>query len=176
MIHEKTITDFSTGEIKKVNDNFIQFYRDNILFITQMNRENSTAVNILFWLINYMDHNNCLLVSSAALAQANNLSVRTITYCIAYLKEKKAITLLKSGTTNIFIVNSEIAWQKSADSKEFALFSAKVYVSSDEQEDEYKTKIFGHAVKKETKKRGRKPKLTIEQESAMGNLAKKMSA
>lgn len=174
MVHEKTVTDLSTGELKKVNDNFIQFYKDNIMFIAQMNRENSTAVNILFWLIKHMDDNNCLVVSQQAISEANNLTERTVRRCISYLKDVKAIIILKSGSTNVYVTNSEIAWQKSAPQKDFAIFSAKVYISGTEQEQDYKTTILGHAVKKVLKKRGRKPKLTPEQEKSFDILSKKM--
>jgi hypothetical protein len=53
--------------------------------------------------------------------------------------------ILKTGSSNIYAVNSEIVWRDTANQKKYAHFTAKVYLLSDEQEDEVKVKLFGHA-------------------------------
>ncbi|MDO1451532.1 replication/maintenance protein RepL [Rhodocytophaga aerolata] len=155
MKHEKIATDFQTGEEKIVNDNFIQFYEDNISLIREMIEENPTALKVLLWIIEKMDKNNALVISQIALAESLNVHRNTIGNSISYLKQKKAVEVLKSGSTNIYAVNTEIAWKSLANNKQFALFSAKVYLSSSEQDGDYQTRLFGHVVKSK-KKPGRK--------------------
>lgn len=98
MAHEKEVTDYQTGEVETVNDNFVQLYVDKLDLIIEMTSENPTAVKIFTWLLKHMDKRNALVVSQPALAEAFNLSDRTIRSSISYLKGKKALSILKSGT------------------------------------------------------------------------------
>lgn len=153
MIHEKEKVDHSTGEIKQVNANFFQVYKDNVAFLIDMNKENKTALNVFLWIAKNMDDKNALVVSQEALSNALGVTTRTIQYAIAYLKDKKALEIIKSGSSNIYALNSKIVWQDDADKKKYAHFTAKVYVTGEEQDIDYQTVLFGHATKKEKKVR-----------------------
>lgn len=151
MRHEKEIIDPKTGELKEVNFNFIQFYEDNIDLFSKITMENSKALSVFWWILKRMDTNNALVVSQQALAEALNVSRQTIYSAVLYLKKEKVLAVLKSGSTNIYAINSEIAWKSNAPNKKFAHFTAKVYLTSEEQDIEYQTQLFGHAVKKQNK-------------------------
>lgn len=156
MVHEKEQIDYLTGEIKKVNANFIQIYEDNVDLIIEIANENPTSVKIFLFLIKNMDDRNALVISQNALAEALNLHRNTIGNSVAYLKEKKALEILKSGNTNIYAINSELAWKSDANSKRYAHFTAKVYISASEQENNkalFRTELIGHSIKKIAKKR-----------------------
>lgn len=152
MLHEKEHIDYSTGEVKKVNANFFQVYNDNVDFLIDMNQENKTALNVFLWIAKNMDDKNALIVSQEALAKVLGVTTRTIQYAISYLKEKKALDVLKSGNSNIYALNSKIVWKDDAENKKYAHFTAKVYVVSEEQDPDYQTKLFGHAIKKPSSK------------------------
>lgn len=157
--HEKTIVDFETGEVSTLNNNFVQLYLDQIEIITAMNKENPTAVNVFMWLLKHMDKRNALVVSQLALSEALGVSRRTIQYATAYLREKKAVALFKSGNSNIYAVNAQIAWKSDANGKKYALFDAKVYIAELEQEPDrplFDTQLIGHAVPKKSRKPARK--------------------
>jgi biotin operon repressor len=101
-----------------------------------------------------MDTRNALVISQQALADMLDLGRTTIHVCTVYLKEKKALTVFKSGNTNVYALNSQIVWQDSAEAKRYAHFDAKVYLTEKEQEDEkpiYSTQLIGHAIKREPK-------------------------
>jgi len=154
MKHEKTVIDPKTDELKEVNNNFVQFYKDSLDFVIEATRENPTALRVFFWLVQHMDNRNALVISQQALADMLDLGRTTIHVCTVYLKEKKALTVFKSGNTNVYALNSQIVWQDSADTKRYAHFDAKVYLTEKEQEDEkpiYSTQLIGHAVKREPK-------------------------
>jgi hypothetical protein len=159
MKHETTILDPSTGELRRINANFVQFYEDHFGLIRSMNLENHTAVNVLLWLVERMDNRNALVVSQQAIASALSLNRKTVERCVTYLRSKKAVTVLKSGNTNVYAVNAQIAWKDTADNKRYAHFDAKVYVSDFEQETDMQTQLFGHAVPRPRpdKKNAKKP-------------------
>jgi Helix-turn-helix domain len=155
MDHEKNRVNYHTGEIEIVNDNFIQLYQDNIDLIIEIANENPTSIKVFLFILKHMDGRNALVISQQALAESLNLHRNTIGNSITYLKEKKALDIMKSGNTNIYAINSLIAWRSSADKKRFAHFSAKVYITSSEQENKpiLKTELIGHSIKKGPKKK-----------------------
>jgi hypothetical protein len=151
MKHEKEQIDHSTGEVKTVNFGFIQFYEDNIDLFSKITKEYPKALEVFWWIIKRMDKNNALVVSQQALADALKVSRQTIFTSVNYLKNEKVLAVLKSGSTNIYAINSEIVWKSDADSKKYAHFTAKVYITAEEQDIDYQTQLFGHAVKKPKK-------------------------
>lgn len=154
MTHEKEITNYHTGEVEMVNDNFVQLYIDKLDLIIEMMSENPTATKVFTWLLKQMDKRNALVVSQSALAEALGLAVRTVQYSIVYLKEKKAVAVLKSGNTNIYAVNAQIAWKSDANGKKYALFDAAVYIAESEQDKPlFDTQLVGHAQLRPAKKR-----------------------
>jgi hypothetical protein len=105
-----------------------------------------------------MDNRNALVVSQQTLADTLDLGRTTIHLCTVYLKEKNALTVFKSGNTNVYALNAQIVWQDSAEAKRYAHFDAKVYISEKEQEEDkplFSTQLIGHAIKKEPKNKRR---------------------
>jgi hypothetical protein len=152
--HEKERIDYHTGEVEEVNANFVQVYIDKLDLIIEMTSENPTAVKLFTWLLKHMDKKNALVVSQNALAESLSVTRQTIYTSITYLKQKKAIAVFKSGGTNIYAVNAQIAWKSNASGKRYAMFDAKVYIAESEQDDEkplFKTDLIGHATKKKNK-------------------------
>ena len=63
--------------------------------------------------------------------------------------------IVKSGSTNIYAVNAQIAWKADANGKKYALFDAAVYIAHSEQQENkpfFDTQLVGHAVKKPVKR------------------------
>lgn len=146
MAHEKEVVDYQTGETEIVNDNFVQLYIDKLDLIIEMMGENPMAVKVFTWLLKHMDNRNALVVSQKALAEALEVSRQTIYTSANYLREKKALDILKSGNTNIYAVNVQIAWKSDANNKRFALFNAAVYIGGSEQDKPlFDTQLVGHA-------------------------------
>lgn len=163
MTHEKHVPNLHTGELEQLNDNFVQLYIDKLDLIIEMMSENPTAVKIFVWLLKHMDKRNALVVSQEALAEALSMHRTTIFRCINYLKEKKALDIVKSGNTNIYAVNAQIAWKSNANGKSFALFDAAVYIAQSEQEGPlFSTDLVGHAVQKPKKERPLRMKKVVE--------------
>lgn len=170
MSHEKERLDLSTGELKKVNANFSQFYDDQLDLIILMTKENPTALTVFLWIVKFMDDRNALVASQQAIADALGLHKNTVYLAVKYLKEKKALTVLRSSNTNIFAINAQIVWRDSADAKKFAHFDAKVYISEFEQQESkgqkeaplFSTQLVAHAVQKPKKSRPLRTKQAAE--------------
>ncbi len=157
MAHEKEITNYHTGEVETVNDNFVQLYVDKLDLIIEMTGENKTAVQVFTWILKHMDKRNALVVSQVALAEVFGITERSIRYAIAFLKQRKALTVLKSGNTNIYAVNAQIAWKANANGKKYALFDAAVYIADSEQDKPlFDTQLVGHAKPRPPKKQRNK--------------------
>jgi hypothetical protein len=154
MAHEKQVVDYQTGEVETVNDNFVQLYIDKLDLIIEMTGENPTSVKVFTWLLKQMDKRNALVVSQQALAEALGIGRTTVHYAVNYLKEKKAIAVFKSGSTNIYAVNAQIAWKADANGKKYALFDAAVYIADSEQDKPlFDTQLVGHARPRSSRKR-----------------------
>ena len=151
MRHEKTKIDYSTGEVTRVNANFIQFYNDKLPFVNSMIKDDATAVRLFLFLVEHMDKRNAIIISQQAISEALELNRRTIIRCIKYLVEKKALTIFKSGTSNIYAINSQIVWRSNADGKEYALFDARVYISKSEQDPIFSSEVVSIVRKKGNK-------------------------
>lgn len=114
------------------NKDFVQLYRNHIDDIARLAKENGRAYDLFMFLIKHMDGTNALCVSTAVLAEIMGVSTRTIMRSTKYLKEKGWICILKSGTTNVYIVNPEICWTSYANQKSYCKFETNVILSSTE--------------------------------------------
>lgn len=157
MENVKLTVDPSTGEEILLNTDFTQLYDNSAQLMIQI-ADNPTAMKLFWWLISHMDRRNALVVSQKTLAEVLECTDRTIRTAITDLKSKKVLTILKSGSSNVYVINSNIAWKGEATDKKYAQFEATVYLSSSEQEPEYRTHLVGHAEKQ--KKAGRPRKIS----------------
>ena len=114
------------------NKDFVQVYRRHIDDIARLAKENGRAYDLFMLLIKHMDGTNALCVSTAVLAEIMGVSARTIMRSSKFLKEKGWICILKSGTTNVYIVNPEICWTSYSNQKSYCKFETNVILSSTE--------------------------------------------
>ena len=162
--HEKERVNYHTGEVEEVNSNFVQLYIDKLDLIIEMTSENPTAVKVFTWLLKHMDKRNALVVSQQALSESLDIGRTTVYTAVDYLKRKKAIAVFKSGNTNIYAVNAQIAWKSNASGKRHAMFDARVFITETEQDDDkplFKTDLIGHSVKKKKVKNKISPKVEV---------------
>lgn len=117
---------------KMKNKDFVQVYRHYIDNIAELASQNSTAYRLFMLLIKHMDGNNALCVSVKTLAEILEVSTKTITRATNYLKDNGWICTLKSGTTNVYVINPDIAWTSYANQKQYCQFQANVLLSATE--------------------------------------------
>jgi hypothetical protein len=131
----------SKGEVKimdkeQKNQDFIQIYRSHIDDITRLAGENYTAFKLLQLLIKHMDGVNALCVSNVALMEVmGGVSRATVTRSVKYLRDNGWICVLKTGSSNVYIVNPEIAWTSYGNQKSYCRFQSSVLLSSSENNE-----------------------------------------
>lgn len=138
---EKEIIDKETGEVIYKNPNFIQFNEENVDTLISLINENPTASKIFVWLSKRMNKSNALVVSQQTLAEVLGVHRTTVAIAVRFLRDKKYLTILKSGSTNIYVLNERIVWKADAHKRRFAQFSAEVYLSENEQDMKFNEEI-----------------------------------
>lgn len=114
------------------NKDFIQLYRDHVDDIARLAGENYSAYKLLMLLCKHMDGTNALCASYQVLTEILEVSASTLKRAVKYLKENGWICVLKSGTSNVYIVNPEVAWTSYSNQKQYCKFQANVLLSSSE--------------------------------------------
>lgn len=111
---------------------FIKIFRDYIDDIAHLARENPKAYDLFMLLIKHMDGTNALCVSRTTLSEILNCTEKTISRSVKYLKENGWICVLKSGSSNVYIVNPDIAWTSYANQKQYCKFTGTILLSGSE--------------------------------------------
>lgn len=102
------------------------------------------AYRIFKFLINNMDTYNAVMCSQTVLQEQFDVSRMTISRAIKLLKDKNYIDIYKSGTSNIYAVNKNIAWASWGSNFKHGKFGANIIISESEQEEDVQLKIEKH--------------------------------
>jgi hypothetical protein len=81
-----------------------------------------------------MDSYNAVMCSYRVFEEVLNLSKQTITRSIKILKDNGFIAIYKSGTSNVYIVNDNLAWSSWGNNKKYCKFPTNVILSYSENE------------------------------------------
>lgn len=114
------------------NRDFVQFYRPFMDQISELASQNALAFKLFMFLTKHMDNNNALCVSMKSLQELLGYSRQTISKAVKYLKDKGWLCVLKSGTTNIYILNPQIVWTSYDSQKSYCKFQTNVIVTPGE--------------------------------------------
>lgn len=129
-------------EKAKRNSNFVMMYREHMPEIRWLTNKSGKASNILNFIMEHMDYQNALMCSYQVFIDYFNISHSSIVRCIKLLKDNGFIDILKSGTSNVYIVNSEVAWCSWDNQKKYCQFDGKVLISAKENKDYYYSSQF----------------------------------
>lgn len=134
VVKEEVQEALQQGQAEK-NVDFVQVYRNNMKAFRKIIRDNPTAAELFYFLVEHMDRNNSLVCSSRVLEEALGKSKTTIWRSVAYLKERSFIETSKMGSCNVYHINASISWSSWANNRKYAKFNAIVLISESEQED-----------------------------------------
>ena len=113
----------------KQNRNFVQFYREFMDDVSRLGVENPVAFRLFMFIAKHMDNNNALCVSMKALEEILGYSRQTLSKAVKYLKENGWLCVLKSGTSNIYVMNPNIVWTSYDNQKSYCKFQTNVIIS-----------------------------------------------
>lgn len=122
-------------EQQKKNGNFVMMYRDHMPEIRWLMKKSGIASSILNFIMEHMDNKNALICSQQVFMDYFEISRPTVARAIKLLYENGFIDILKSGTSNVYIVNKEIAWTSWNNQKEYCQFNGNILISKTENKD-----------------------------------------
>ncbi|OCW71072.1 replication protein [Limosilactobacillus reuteri] len=135
------------------NANFVQLYRDHMPEVRWLMTNHSFASSLLFFILEHMDNRNALACSYSVFEDYFGKSRMTIYRAVKVLEENGFIDVLKMGTSNVYIVNADLAWTDKNNNKKFAKYDGKILVSKKENKDyEYRNQFDRFKVLREREK------------------------
>lgn len=118
---------------------FFQVNKKNSRYLRSCLDENPTALKLLLFLCEHMDHYNAVVCSHVVLSENLKVSIRTVARATKYLKEHGFVYVYKSGSSNVYVLNNDLVWNSWGTNIQYCEFPANVVLSADEQ-DEIQTK------------------------------------
>ncbi|MED3467658.1 replication/maintenance protein RepL [Bacillus thuringiensis] len=134
-LDQKNEEDQQKKENEKKNLNFIQLYRENMPELRWLMANHNFASSLLFFIIEHMDNKNALACSYSVFEDYFGKSKMTIYRGIKVLEENGFLNILKMGTSNVYLVNEDLAWTNSNDKKKYAKYDGKILISKKENKD-----------------------------------------
>lgn len=114
---------------------FYQVNKDHSEDLIWLLNKNTNAYKILLFLLDHMDKYNAVMCSYVVIQEALGMSRATASRAIKLLKEHGFIAILKSGTSNVYVTNPELAWNSWGNNTKYCEFPANVLLSASEQEE-----------------------------------------
>ena len=141
-LEEQTKKDQKEREEARKNSNFVMMYRDHMPEIRWLMKKSGIASGILNFIMEHMDYKNALVCSYQVFIDYFEISQPTVARAIKLLKDNGFIDVLKSGTSNVYIVNNQVAWTSWKNEKKFCKFEGNMLISATENKDyEYRSQF-----------------------------------
>lgn len=129
-------------EKKAKNHNFIQLYKDNMPELRWLSMNHSFAHGLLFFILEHMDNRNALACSYSVFEDYFEKSRSTIYRGVKLLEENGFLDVMKMGTSNVYIINENLAWTDKNSNKKYAKYDGKILISKKENKDyDYRNKF-----------------------------------
>lgn len=119
------------------NGDFVQIYRDHMPELRWLMGKSGVASKLLFFIMEQMDGKNALGASYQVFMDYLGVSKDTVRRAIKLLYDSGFIDILKSGTSNVYIVNQDVAWTSYGNQKKMCKFNGNMLVSATENKDYY---------------------------------------
>lgn len=123
------------ANIDKKNNNFVMMYRDHMPELRWLMKRSGIASGILNFIMEHMDSKNALICSQQVFMDYFEISRPTVARAIKLLYDNGFIDILKSGTSNVYIVNSSVAWTSWNNQREYCKFEGNILISKTENKD-----------------------------------------
>lgn len=122
---------------------FSNFYQINKEYSDELRwliTASPNAYKILLFLLEHMDKYNAVMCSFIVIQEALDMSRSTASRAVKLLKEHGFIAIVKSGTSNVYIVNNELAWNSWGNNVQYCEFPANIIISATEQQERLKVR------------------------------------
>lgn len=113
---------------------FYQINKEHADDLQALLDKNPKAFKILLFLLDHMDRYNALVCSYTVIQEALGISQATVARAIKLLKDTNFVYVYKTGTSNVYVVNNDLAWNSWGENTQYCEFPANVMISITEQE------------------------------------------
>lgn len=120
--------------------NFYQVNADHSEDLMWLINKYPNAFKVLLFLIDHMDKYNAVMCSYQVLEEYFGVTRQTLSSAVKVLKEHGFIHVYKSGTSNVYVTNPDIAWKSWGNNREYCEFPANIILSASEQEERTKVR------------------------------------
>lgn len=121
--------------VKSPLGRFYQISEKYNKLLVDMGTHYPKALSLLLFIFEKMDRYNAVVMSYNVITERLKISRATAERAVKYLKDNGFIYIKKSGTTNIYIANSELAWKSYGKNIVHCEFPANVVLTSSDQDD-----------------------------------------
>lgn len=119
---------------------FYQVNKDHSDDLMWLLNKSPMAYKVLLFLFDHMDKYNAVMCSYQVLQEYFGSSRQTLSSAVKLLKEHGFVAVLKSGTSNVYVVNNDLVWNSWGNNVEYCEFPANVIISASEQEERTKVR------------------------------------
>lgn len=135
------VSDIEEEKVKR-NNNFVMMYRNHMPEQRWLMKKSGIASSILNFIIEHMDTKNALLCSYTVFEDYFEISNSTVKRAIKLLYDNGFVDIIKSGTSNVYVVNVEVAWTSWENQKQYCKFEGNMLISAKENKDyEYRNQF-----------------------------------
>lgn len=113
---------------------FYQVNAENNRYLMELADAQPKALKILLFIFEHMDNYNALMCSHKVFQEQFGYSAATVKRCVKFLKEHGYIHVYKSGTSNVYVANNNLAWKSYGRNAKFCKFPANIMLTLSEQE------------------------------------------
>jgi DNA-binding transcriptional ArsR family regulator len=103
-------------------------------YLRSLLKKDDAAFSLFLFLAEHMDNKNALVCSMQVLCDYFEVSRQTMSKRIKTLTTAGMISVFKSGTSNVYILNPGLVWSSWANGKVSCKFESNVMLSLSEQE------------------------------------------
>lgn len=137
------IVDTETGEVRSKrmlgdNQNFVMFFRNEMHSLRKIAIQDGKALSVLMLITEHMDQTNSLIVSRETIGEILGMAIPTVDRKLKFLRDNNFLTVAKTGTSNVYMVNANIAWTTYGNQKDYAKFRTSILISRTEQDNKIK--------------------------------------
>lgn len=124
------------------NYNFVQVSKGYLQAMRKLARKSPLAHEILYYFVEHMGVNtNAVVCSYKTLCEITGVSRPTVGRAIKLLKDDNWVDAVKIGNATAYAVNERVFWQSGRANRKYAIFSATVIASENEQDSDYHEKV-----------------------------------
>ena len=126
---------------KSAYKRFAQINIDTQSHYRSLLKENPNAGIVLSFIIENMGPYNSLICSTTVMVEALGISRSSVIRAVNTLKKRGYIYVMKSSTTNVYVLNYDFAWKSWGNNMRYCKFPANVILSESEQTSREKCTI-----------------------------------